>query len=118
MAKSQSALLRGNSGPSAGGAERKFLLPSAESRLYSAPPITRSLRSAVRWRTQTVMDTQPEELEDDVLDMDEDIDKLEQNLGLNQPGFAVKKPRSWRSVEEYAEDRRLRDSLSEFDYDL
>ena len=64
------------------------------------------------------METDLEDFDDNEPEMDQDLDELEKDIGLKKSGDAAKKPRSWRSVEQYVEDRRLRDALSEFEYDL
>lgn len=63
------------------------------------------------------MDTDLEDFDDDGLDIDQDMDKLEKHDTAKKSGDAAKKPRSWLSVEQYNEDRRLRAALSEFEYD-
>ncbi len=64
------------------------------------------------------MGTDLEDFDDDDLGIDQDLDKLEKNNGLKTSGDTLKKPRSWHSVEQYIEDRRLRAALSEYEYDL
>jgi hypothetical protein len=64
------------------------------------------------------MDDNLEEFEDDVLEIEVDLEELESGQGVTTPSPAVKKPRMWRSVEEYMEERRLRDALSEYEYDF
>lgn len=64
------------------------------------------------------MDTDLEDFDDDDQGIDQELDELEKKPGLKTSGDAVKKPRSWRSVEQYIEDRRLQAALSDFEYDL
>jgi len=64
------------------------------------------------------MDTDLEDFDEDDSGVAPDLDELEKDIGLKKSGDATKKPRSWRSVEQYVEDRRLRDALSEFEYDF
>ena len=64
------------------------------------------------------MDDNLEEFEDDVLEVEVDLGELDQGQGVTAPSSTVKKPRMWRSVEEYMEERRLRAAISEFEYDF
>lgn len=64
------------------------------------------------------MDTDLEDFDEDDSEIAPDLDELEKDIRLKKSGDAAKKPRSWTSVEQYVEDRRLRAALSEFEYDL
>jgi hypothetical protein len=64
------------------------------------------------------MDDNLEEFEDEVLEVELDLEELDLGQGVSAPSPAVKKPRMWRSVEEYMEERRLRAAISEFEYDF
>lgn len=51
----------------------------------------------------------------DGMEADFDVDGLEREVGAGRPSQRPSRPRVWRSVEEYMEQRRLRQSLSDFD---
>ncbi|MCW8846087.1 MAG: hypothetical protein OQK99_09645 [Gammaproteobacteria bacterium] len=65
-----------------------------------------------------MMEDDLDDFDDNDPEIDQELDGLEKEIGLKKTGDAAKKPRIWRSVEQYVEDRRLRDALSEFEYDL
>lgn len=51
----------------------------------------------------------------DGMEADFDVDSMEGQIGLGRPASRPTRPRAWRSVEEYMEQRRLRQSLSDYD---
>jgi len=67
-----------------------------------------------------VIDDSVEDFEDDDFEDDQEIAEIEQEKVVLKPLAGIRKTSSWRSVEEYMEERRLKIALSEdnYDYDI
>lgn len=61
-----------------------------------------------------------EDFEDDDFGDDQEIDEIQQEQVKIRPLAGARKPRSWKTVEEYMEERRLKIALSEdyYEYDI
>ncbi|MDH3399670.1 MAG: hypothetical protein OEM03_01750 [Chromatiales bacterium] len=67
-----------------------------------------------------MIDDRIEDFEDDEFVDDQEIEVVKQDSVVAKPLAGVRKTSPWKSVEEYMEERRLKISLSEdnYDYDI